>query len=210
MITAYITNAGKYGEGFLYSQPLKLPATQESLQNCLKQIKLDGKHYEEYFISEYESDISGLAQCLPEFADIDELNFLAALIDDLDDSEKEVFMAAIQAEEYTGSIAELINLVQNLDCYSIYPEIQEQEELGRYYIDELESLTIPDNLYNYFDFEAYGRDMCINENGEFTKWGYIFNNRSKFIKYYDGKVPDEYKIFQFPEQCKKRTDRDAR
>lgn len=137
MITAYITNAGKYGEGLLYSQPLKLPTTQKNLQNCLKQIKLDGKHYEEYFISGYESNIDGLTQYLPEFANIDELNYLAALIENLEDSDVETLKAALQLGEYTGDLRQIINLVQNLDCYNLYPEIQEQEELGRYYIEDV-------------------------------------------------------------------------
>ena len=34
-------------------------------------------------------------------------------------------------------------------------------------------LDVPDNVLPYFDFEAYGRDMRINEGGHFAPTGYL-------------------------------------
>lgn len=40
--------------------------------------------------------------------------------------------------DHTGSIQELINLTENLDCYEVYPDIHDHDDLGRYYIEELD------------------------------------------------------------------------
>ena len=50
--------------------------------------------------------------------------------------------------EHTGSIQDLINLTENLDCYDVYPDIEDHDDLGRYYIDELGAMQVPDHLRN--------------------------------------------------------------
>ncbi len=59
----------------------------------------------------------------------------------------------------------MINLTQNLDLYRFYPDISDDEGLGRLYADELGTIDIPEHIQNYFDYEAYGRDVRINEGG---------------------------------------------
>ena len=56
------------------------------------------------------------------------------------------FAAAVELGNHTGSIRELINLAQNLDCYYFYPDIKDEEDLGLYFVEELGALDIPDNL----------------------------------------------------------------
>ena len=62
MLKAYITNLGKYNEGELVGEYLAFPATTEEVQALLARIGVDGKRYEELFITDYESDIAGLTE----------------------------------------------------------------------------------------------------------------------------------------------------
>ena len=80
MLKAYITNLGKYNEGELVGEYLAFPATTEEVQALLARIGVDGKRYEELFITDYESDIAGLTENLGEYESIDELNYLLSLI----------------------------------------------------------------------------------------------------------------------------------
>ena len=56
--------------------------------------------------------------------------------------------------DYTSSLQEIINLTENLDCYEIYPNIEDYDDLGRYYLEELEVSKVPAHLQNYIDYEA--------------------------------------------------------
>ena len=47
MISAYISNIGKYNEGVLAVEPLRLPATTEEVQAVLSKIGVDGVRYED-------------------------------------------------------------------------------------------------------------------------------------------------------------------
>lgn len=112
---------------------------------------MDGVRYEEVFITDYETDISGLYDCLGEHEILDELNYLASLLEDMQKWEQEKFTAALELGEHTGSVKDLINLAQNLDCFEHYPDIEDEEDLGRYYIEEMCALQVPDHLQNYID-----------------------------------------------------------
>lgn len=201
MLEAFVTNLGRYNEGHLDGEFLKLPATTEDVQALLKRIHVDGVRYEEIFITDYETDVSGLYDCLGECESIDELNYLASLLDDMPEWEAEKFAAAVEHGEHTGSVRDLINLAQNLDCYEYYPDIHDEDDLGRFYIEEMCTLEIPEHLQNYIDYEAYGRDMSLDDNGQFVDGGYIVENGDSFIEYYNSRddLPEEHRIFAYPE-----------
>ena len=79
--------------------------------------------------------------------------------------EYEQFQAAMEIGDHSGSLQEIINLTENLDCYDVYPDIRDHDDLGRYYIEELDAMQVPEHLRNYIDYEAYGRDVALEENG---------------------------------------------
>ena len=103
LLEAYITNLGKYAEGQLVGETLKFPTTAEEVQSLLKRIGVDGIRYEEIFITSFDGDVLGLHEHLGEYESIDELNYLAALLSEMDQSDIEKFEAVIDAGEYTGN-----------------------------------------------------------------------------------------------------------
>ena len=200
LISAFITNLGKYNEGRLVGETLKFPATTEEVQALLKRIGVDGVRYEEIFITSFDGDVLGLYDYLNEYENLDELNHLAHLLSDLDQGELETLEAVLNKGDHTSSVADIINLVHNLDCYDLHPGVSDDETLGRIYVEDMELLDVPDNVLPYFDFEAYGRDMRINEGGHFAPGGYVFNNGGSFVERYHGMedIPPEHRIFAYP------------
>ena len=135
-----------------------------------------------------------------EYENLDELNHLACLLSELDQGDLEKFEAVIDSGEHTSSVADLINLAQNLDCYEFYPGVEDDETLGPHLCGGYgRPLTFPDHLLPYFDYEAYGRDVRINEDSHFAPGGYVLNNGGKFIEHYHGieDIPAEHKGFCF-------------
>ena len=128
---AYITNLGKYAEGQLVGETLKFPTTTEEVQSLLKNIGVDGVRYEEFFITAFDGDVMGLYDYLTEYENLDELNHLAYLISELDSDEIETLEAVLNKGDHTSSVADIINLVHNLDCYSLHPGVTDDETLGR-------------------------------------------------------------------------------
>ena len=61
-------------------------------------------------------------------------------------------------------------------------------------------MQVPEHLKNYIDYEAYGRDIAMDESGDFTDLGYVRDTGSSFHEYYDGErgsIPEEYRVMTF-------------
>ena len=202
---AFITNLGKYNEGAFVGEWVKFPTTAEELKKVFERIGIGskdefGQTYEEWFITDYDCYVDGLYDLLGEYANLHELNYLASKLDDMSQDEYERFQAAMEIGDHTGSIQELINLTENLDCYDVYPDIHDHDDLGRYYIEELDAMQVPEHLRNYIDYEAYGRDIALEESGQFTDLGYVRDTGDSFHEYYDGErgsIPEEYRVMTF-------------
>ena len=202
---AFITNLGKYNEGELVGEWVKFPTTAEEMKEVFKRIGISqrddfGQPYEEWFITDYDCYVDGLYSKLGEYENLDELNYLASKLDEMSDSEYAQFQAGMEMGDHCGSLQEIINLTENLDCYEVYPHIEDYDDLGRYYIEELEVMQVPEHLQNYIDYEAYGRDVAMDENGSFTDQGYVRDTGDRFCEYYDGErgsIPDEYRVMAF-------------
>ena len=202
---AFITNLGKYNEGELVGEWVKFPTTAEELKEVFKRIGIGqkddfGQPYEEWFITDYDCYVDGLYSKLGEYENLDELNYLASKLDEMSESEYAQFQAGMEMGDHCGSLQEIINLTENLDCYEVYPDIHDYDDLGRYYIEELDVMQVPEHLQNYIDYEAYGRDIALEENGTFTDQGYVRDTGDSFHEYYDGErgsIPDEYRVMTF-------------
>ena len=194
-----MTNLGKYNEGQLAYERVAFPTNTETVQAALKKIGIDGIRYEEFFIADYDGSMPQLHKHQGEYESIDELNHLACLLSELDKDELAAFEAVMDSGEYTGSVKDLINLSQNLDSYNFYSDIHTEEELGRMYIQELEAVPVPEHLIDYIDYEAYGRDVRINEDGHLAPGGYVVGGGS-FVEHYHGieDIPEEHRVFSMP------------
>ena len=180
-------------------QWLELPTTPQALRELLQNI---GGDRQGWYLGEVNCHLYNAA-AVEDCTDINELNYLAAALEALTDGEFGSYQAIVDTGRHCDTIQDMINLTENLDCYEVNPNITDYDDLGRYYIDELEAMQIPDCLQNYIDYEAYGRDVALDEDGQFTDYGYVRDTRNSFIEAYDGNpenIPEEYRVMSVPEE----------
>lgn len=194
---AFITNLGKYNEGFLVGEWVKFPVTNEEMQEVFRRIGI-GRRYEEWFITDYDCPDAAIGKVLGEYESLSELNYLAGQIMELRESE-EFWQAVLDLGENTGSVRELINLTQNLDCFDFLAGVHNDYDLGYYWIEESGCYDTSNlgALANYIDYEGFGRDIRYEEGGVFGDNGYVRSNGGRFVDIYDGdieNIPEEYRI----------------
>ena len=199
-ITAWLTNWDQYREGARRSVQVRFPASREEMQKALKDIGVDGIRYQQVILTEFDSNLSGFCHCLTRYDSVDEVNYLARLLSELSDSERKTFLSVLEYGEHSLGAVDMINLALNLDHYELHPGVGTDEELGRIYVDDMEMLDVPENILPYFDYEAYGRDVRLNENGCFVKGGYLTRNPSSFVERCGGPedIPPEHRVFSYP------------
>lgn len=205
-IGAFITNLGKFNEGEIVGEWINFPIKQEAFQEVLNRIGIN-ENYEEWFFSDFDSNISGIYHALGEYANTNEVNYLAERLQELDSYDYEKFYALVEDEvdlPQTG-LPGLINLTFNIDKYDLNTSVFDEEELGRYIIQEsgeYDRWKIED-IWDYIDYEAFGRDRSINEGGTFTERGYIVDNLQNWHEEYEGTLES------IPEECRLTNKKDS-
>lgn len=168
MLNIYLTNLGKYNEGQLVGEWLELPATDEEIEAVKSRIGIN-EHYEEWFITDYETDCDGLT--VGEFDNLEMLNDLAKAIEE--DAER---AAALLYWGYSTP-EEIASNIDNV-MYITTPEGFESEDyaIGYYYAEECGGMEIPEHLKPYFDYERYGRDIRLDGQFYTAESGAIYEN----------------------------------
>lgn len=191
----YLINKARHTEQSPVAEWVQLPTDAEKMKEVFARIGVDGIDPSEYEAAAYESPIDGLTDRFRPGESLDELNYLAALLAQRSQEEREKFAAAMIHGDHAASIADAINLTHNLDCYWLYPAVHNSEDYGHYVVDELDELELPEAAKKYFDYKAFGRDAVREDGGTFTDYGYIYNNKNDFAVWYaDHDIPKEHRI----------------
>ena len=174
-IAIYLTNLGKYVEGCLVYELVKLPIDKEKLDEVLTRIGIN-EQYEEVFISDYETTLSNLH--ISECSSIQELNELAERLDGLADHEYEKLAAILECESST-SVAGVLDIIDELDNFDLLEDVDDDEGLAAYYIDNgYIFCDVPDNIKTYLDPDRLGCDIRLEStNVCYTSYGAVIDCR---------------------------------
>ena len=123
--------------------------------------------------------------------DLDEVNYLAKLMDREDATEKKTLFAVAAYEGY-DTPKELINLHFNLGCYTLIQPTDNTEVIGRRYMYSKKPGMTWTEMENT-DFEKIGKELLDSGKGIQTAYGTLIRNEDVEEKeYYDGQVFPEY------------------
>ena len=181
MLNVWIGNLGKYNEGELVGEWLKLPVSKQELDTFLREkvglqltqaevdkaLEEEGVCYEEYMINDYETD---LPIKISEYENLDNLNLLATIAENVND------MDAINAyvdSQGEMTLEELANLMEQEDDVAYFrfsndsSSMSAEEKMGYEMADATGLLSTLQKLQieEFFDFEGYGSSW---ENGDIT------------------------------------------
>ena len=172
-ISIYLTNLNRYINGMLCGEWVKLPIPQEELDAVIGRIGSEG---DEFFITDYEVLFGNLH--ISEYASIQEVNELAERLEGLADHEYEKLAAILECES-SMSIAEVLEIIEELDCFDLLEDIDDDEALAAYYIDNgYIFYDVPDNIKMYLDLGRLGRDIRLDSaNVYYSSYGAVIDNR---------------------------------
>lgn len=196
-IRVYVENVRPISNKTATGAWLTLPATSQEIREVLDSLECKPGFNAGCKITKYEMGVDEVNKQLTEWENLEEVNYLAALINALDATDIKKMDAVMEGGLINiFNIKDMINLTYSLDNYELNTEVDDDESLGRYMASQYGYDDGP--LNEYIDFARYGQDIRLNEGGEHTFWGYICPNRNYCLeKIYDGNInsiPDEYKI----------------
>ena len=158
LLSVFITNLGKYNEGYLIGEWVDLPTTEEELEEVFKRIGLN-EQYEEYFITDYESDYNVE---VGEYENIIELN---EKLQDIEDYDYEKVCAMFENGEFTD-LDEIINSLDDYDFKEGWTGADYEEDMVRNCYPEIAKALETGWLSSYIsiDYDEIAKDDdCIIE-----------------------------------------------
>ena len=79
--------------------------------------------------------------------------------------------------ESTLTVAGIIDIIDNLDGYTLLPDVDDDSALGEYFSTELGAFdAIPESLRYYIDTEKYGRDLRPSMDMCYCSYGTIIRD----------------------------------
>ena len=173
----YLTNLGRYNEGYLIGKWVKLPVEEKMLNEVLEAIGIN-EYYEEYFISDVEENdkFIGLSEVVSEYSSVQALNKLAQRLEELSDEETDKLGAVLEYEA-CRSVSDVLELIDKLDEFDLLTDVNDDEALGYYYAEEYCCIDIPEHIKPFFDFEKFGRTVRFQSSCLFTTYGFLLDNR---------------------------------
>ena len=183
---------------------LDMPTTTEQLQAALRQIGISADNPQDFFINGYsypEGQRLALPYDMVLAADVDELNFLAARLGQLDAAEIAELNAALQNPKGGfENIGQIIDFTENADYYVHLPDVHTAAALGDYYLNRSGMVDMPQEWKTGIDTAQFGRHISQQEQGAFTEYGYIVKSGDEWQRVHEGQpVPEEYRVMAFPQ-----------
>ncbi len=157
-IKVFITDLAAYNEGNLVGKWVELPKDEDELEEIIREILNEGHcgevlcYHEEWFITDYEAPFR-----VGEYEDIYRLNEWAERLEDCreeDDVVRAIF-------DHAGSIEKGLDILED-GRYRVFYDCRNMADVAWTIVDERGLLSdIPENIAQYFDYEAYGSDLEI-------------------------------------------------
>jgi len=202
---------------------IPLPATPQDVRESLKLLKVKSLNdivvVEAFDIPSSNDNlsdaISTALSSLRGTLSLDELNHLAIKINGLNDDELYIFGAALRAQISCSTVGEMINLIENFDCFDVQPACSEfdygdflvnvDQEITSEVFYRLQKSENPadreltayiERLEECVDKDAYGALAAKKENGVFTTFGYITQTVEELPTKYHGieDIPQEHRL----------------
>lgn len=159
---AYITNLGKYNEGYLVSKWIDFPIDEDDFKKELENIGVkENTMYEEWFITDYDCSLFDMYDAFGEYPSIDDINEVAEA---LEDHESE-FTALMEVCSYTDALGYLES-----ENYTFYKDMT-LEDVAYELVEECYNLQ--EIALRYFDYSAFARDLSFDGYSE-TSSGVIY------------------------------------
>ena len=163
MIKLYLANLGKYNEGILKGEWVELPLSETELEEVMVNIgvahydkegnfvpyviETDEKGYEyvyeEYAIHDYETDLN---ISISEYSSLDNLNAIAENVEKYELDYVNVLLddGAIGMKDLIEG--DLEEIMQNYTFVELEPSMNEEQEVGYAYVDEICGIMIKKHI----------------------------------------------------------------
>ena len=193
VMTLELSRENQFSDGYLY-RALDLPAQEYEIRDVLQQLRQRSADITPDQIAIYNSKyIPQLEDKRLDSPTVDELNFLAKRLAEMDENDMAIMQALcsrfIKDNDELVSIKDLINMTYGLDSVSVVSNVTNDEQLAEFVIEndmQDDVSTVPQNARYLLDKARIGRLQREMDGGVYSGNLYVCTDHFEMPKVYDG------------------------
>lgn len=190
VMTVTLMRADLYDSPTYTGAYLRLPVNQNEIQDAMERARITGG--QPFKVVECYNNQGEYLEFIPENPPLDELNFLASRLAEMEDWQKIAFKGLVQMEKELPAMQKLINITYNMEDAQCVP-VKNDAELGEFYLDNgfVDAVNkIPDEyreeILKFIDPEKVGRIQREAEGGVYVDGRYVVKDFENLKQVYDG------------------------
>jgi hypothetical protein len=154
------------------SEYLYLPMEQSEMNKALERLGAKSLEESHWQVEEHNIPDNLADMVVKDQSDLYALNQFAKIFKEMGQREV-ISLSELAAFVKITKAGELKTLAGCMYEFESFPDIHTSEKYGKYMICESGRFEYDDNLEDYIDFNAYGKDKIGRETGAFTSKGYL-------------------------------------
>jgi len=172
---------------------LALPASKNDFLKAMKEIGAVSPN--DLSVGYYETELPAITADLLINSNLDRVNYLAARLAEMDGRELDKLDSIMQSPFRFITVEQLLEYTYNTDYFLFRPGINDNTELGRYYVYDTGLCQMPEEWKGGIDLEKFGAHAAQQERGVFTPKGYLMPSGDEWQDRPAGQdMPDEYRL----------------
>ena len=198
VMTLELSRENQFSDGYLY-RSLELPAQEYEIRDVLQQLRQRSADITPDQIAIYNSKyIPQLEDKRLDSPTVDELNFLAKRLAEMDENDLAIMQALcsrfIKDDDELVSIKDLINMTYGLDSVSVISNVTNDEQLADFVMEndmQDDVASVPANARYLLDKARIGKLQREMDGGVYSGNLYVCTDHFEMPKVYDGKTLPE-------------------
>ena len=198
VMTLELSRENQFSDGYLY-RSLELPAQEYEIRDVLQQLRQRSADITPDQIAIYNSKyIPQLEDKRLDSPTVDELNFLAKRLAEMDETDLAIMQALcsrfIKDDDELVSIKDLINMTYGLDSVSVISNVTNDEQLADFVMEndmQDDVASVPANARYLLDKARIGKLQREMDGGVYSGNLYVCTAHFEMPKVYDGKTLPE-------------------
>ena len=198
VMTLELSRENQFSDGYLY-RSLELPAQEYEIRDVLQQLRQRSADITPDQIAIYNSKyIPQLEDKRLDSPTVDELNFLAKRLAEMDETDLAIMQALcsrfIKDDDELVSIKDLINMTYGLDSVSVISNVTNDEQLADFVMEndmQDDVASVPANARYLLDKARIGKLQREMDGGVYSGNLYVCTDHFEMPKVYDGKTLPE-------------------
>ncbi len=153
---------------------LYMPCENEAITKAFGRLGSENPDDVKIIIEDFNVDNPVWFERLCELAEkesIYDINTLAGAVSNADmDLDK---LARVAEYAGVGDAVSLTSLARNLDLFTVIEGVEDYDGIGRHFINNSHSYSVPSALENFIDYENFGRYIAEEYNGKFVDGAFV-------------------------------------